>query len=550
MSPEQTDGVRDDPRVDIYALGAILYRMLTGRTYLDFDQRETPGAQAQNVLRIQNQPATPPSAHNRQVPPWLDGVVLKALAKRPEERYASADQLRAVMGWRKPEAVSIRSPSQAQTGTARPTKPEPPPTRLRQPHVPGWFWPMVGGAVALLIAIVIGFAAIVIEGSGGATKPTPAETLTVTQVVLQDAGFSAYVWKDDDADGRQDPGETPLGGVVVELVDPDSGASSVTLTTESEGWASIFLAGWGCNDAHLRLIVPPGYEPTTPILVEKPGCQGVEFGLRLASTPTPTPEATPTLAPTSIDIPTSPTPGLKSGATRVRPADGMVMVYVPAGGFLMGAADNEPASEEDEKPQHTVYLDAFWIDRTSVTNAQYRKCVEAGVCHRPSGWDNEHTSVYNQPVVGVTWDDAQAYATWVGGRLPTEAEFEKACRGTDGRMWPWGNSSPDCTKAATARCATYPVGVEHYPAGASPYGALGMAGNSWQWVADWYSATYYAQSPTRNPQGPDSGNLRVLRGGSTSGGYLIRCAARDATGQDNPKGRWGFRVLVPVASGP
>lgn len=195
-------------------------------------------------------------------------------------------------------------------------------------------------------------------------------------------------------------------------------------------------------------------------------------------------------------------------------------MLVPAGEFLMGSASSDSAAASDEKPQHKVYLDAYLIDRTPVTNAMYAKCVAAGACRPPWGSGSAERSQYygdpryaDYPVIYVSWEDAQAYCKWAGGRLPTEAEWEKAARGTDGRLYPWGNEPPDaqrCNFNEKSRDTT-PVGA--YPAGASPYGVLDMAGNVWEWMADWYDEKYYASAPMRNPQGPSSGKLRVMRGG-------------------------------------
>ena len=231
---------------------------------------------------------------------------------------------------------------------------------------------------------------------------------------------------------------------------------------------------------------------------------------------TPTPIRTYTLTPTKVNTPTltrtptpSPTPGI--GSKWTSPVDNMVMVYVPEGDFSMGS-DN---GRLDEQPVHTVYLDAFWIDQTEVTNHMYTFCVRAGVCLEPTN----SSSLQNGPVINVGWNMAEAYCRWAGRRLPTEAEWEKAARGTDGRTYPWGNSFPTCTLASLVslgygqpRCVNNTTAVGSYPAGASPYGALDMAGNAWEWVNDWYSATYYSQSPGNNPTGPESGNYRVLRG--------------------------------------
>jgi len=250
------------------------------------------------------------------------------------------------------------------------------------------------------------------------------------------------------------------------------------------------------------------------------------------------------------------------GDTWTRPTDGMVMVYVPAGEFLMGSSNADSQAQDDEKPQHTVYLDAYWIDRTEVTNAQYRRCMEAGACQEPGCWGEEDFNAPDRPAVCIIWDDVQAYAAWAGGRLPTEAEWEKAARGTDGRIYPWGNEfdasrlnycDRNCvqdwkdTSADDGYVETAPVGS--YPSGASPYGSLDMAGNVWEWVTDWYDEGYYARPAVRNPQGPDAGDYRVLRGGCLDDDVSgVRCACRARNDPDNQgSGRYwetGFRLVV------
>jgi iron(II)-dependent oxidoreductase len=193
----------------------------------------------------------------------------------------------------------------------------------------------------------------------------------------------------------------------------------------------------------------------------------------------------------------------------IRTEDGAEMVLVPAGEFLMGSNDLDM-----EKPPHRVYLDGFYIDKYAVTNALYERFMRATSRQQPSFWTDSTFNGPTQPVVGVTWHDADAYCRWAGKRLPTEAEWEKAARGTDGRKYPWGDQwDPSRANSAESKLGkTTPVGS--YPSGASPYGALDMAGNVWQWVADWYDASYYQRSPARNPTGPESGQDRVLRGGS------------------------------------
>jgi formylglycine-generating enzyme required for sulfatase activity len=223
------------------------------------------------------------------------------------------------------------------------------------------------------------------------------------------------------------------------------------------------------------------------------------------------------------------------------------MVYVPAGEFLMGSTDGDPEAGDDEKPQHTAYLDAFWIDQTEVTNAQFRKCVEAGRCQAPTTCDwGEPTyndgSKADHPVVCVDWNQANAYCQWAGARLPTEAEWEKAARGEDGRTYPWGDSTPACNKAQYHGCDGHSVPVGSTVAGASPYGALGMAGNVWEWVADWYNSDYYTNSTANNPKGPNSGAFRVLRGGSWYDLWdNVRAADRNYGNPSSRSKAFGFR---------
>ncbi|MEE9256929.1 MAG: SUMF1/EgtB/PvdO family nonheme iron enzyme [bacterium] len=186
--------------------------------------------------------------------------------------------------------------------------------------------------------------------------------------------------------------------------------------------------------------------------------------------------------------------------------DGAPMVLVPAGWFIMGSDDGD----ENEKPRRRVYLDAFYIDKRPVTNARFHA---AGVSPHQDYGEKFHGP--QQPVVCVAWLQAKENCQKAGKRLPTEAEWEKAARGTDGRKHPWGNSwAPDkLIWRKNSGDKTHPVDravLTHE----SPYGAADMAGNVWEWVSDWYDKDYYRNAPDRNPQGPGSGRMRVLRGGS------------------------------------
>ncbi len=197
------------------------------------------------------------------------------------------------------------------------------------------------------------------------------------------------------------------------------------------------------------------------------------------------------------------------------------MVLVPAGEFLMGAEDGLP----DARPMHRTYLSSYWIDKYEVTNAQYRRCVLGGACAPPKDRQAFDDSQLGQhPVTNVTWAQARTFCHWIGRRLPTEAEWEKAARGTDGRRYPWGNSE-EVVKGRLIDRALRPGANEIGPVGsspgpASPYGVFDLVGNVWEWVKDWYAEDFYLSAPAHDPQGPLRGSFRVLRGGDWSQGLL------------------------------
>jgi len=278
-----------------------------------------------------------------------------------------------------------------------------------------------------------------------------------------------------------------------------------------------------------NFVFPPSVSPTITVT---PTVQEVLPSPTTSPTAAPTASFTPeaSTTPTTQITPTS-TDQITATSTlpsfTISAIDGMEMIYIPAGEFIMGSSKTDDSNAaDDELPQHTVYLDAFWIDKTEVTNGQYARCVAAGACQPPQKVSSithehyyDHSDFENYPVVSVVWQDAYNYCTWAGRRLPTEAEWEKAARGSeDARIYPWGNQTPTCELANYKSCTrnTAPQDtalVDSHSAGASPYGVLNMAGNVWEWVNDWYSATYYlSRSTWSNPSGPPSGEKRSFRG--------------------------------------
>lgn len=169
----------------------------------------------------------------------------------------------------------------------------------------------------------------------------------------------------------------------------------------------------------------------------------------------------------------------------------------------------------DEVSVHEVYLNDFYIDIFEVTNALYNVCISDGVCDVPNSGYYQYSDYSDHPVVNVTWAQADQYCKWRGGYLPTEAQWEKAARGGDERTYPWGEEV-DCTKANYRTCVGNTAKIGSYESGKSPYGVYDLAGNVWEWVADWYDDNYYQYSPSSNPLGPTSGKYRVIRGGSWS----------------------------------
>jgi formylglycine-generating enzyme required for sulfatase activity len=429
MAPEQAEldeAAEIDWRADVYALGVVAYQMLVG-------QPPFAGKSPTAVLyKHVHEPPPAPGTLNPDLPAGLEPVLLKALAKRREERFQQAGAFAAALR----RALLPVLPAREE---------------LRRPQrrpMPAW-WAAAGGAILVLLV-----------GLGIALGPR------------------------------------------------------------------LFGAG----------SVPVEAPPDRP--TDVPAAVPVEA---VAERPTEMPAAAPTEAPTE-KVPGE--PAVQAGTTWTRPADGMVMVHVPGGTFQMGSDESDPDAEVDEFPRHAVTLDAFWIDQTEVTNTQYRQCVEAGVCQAPpeacdyGSYGHAHRA--DHPVLCVDWYGAVAYCEWAEARLPTEAEWEYAARGPDNFIYPWGNSPPDNTLLNYAGNVDDTTKVGSYPGGASWCQALDMAGNVWEWVADWHGK--HPSEAQTNPTGQPVGEYKMVHGGSyVDGPTCVRAAHRFQGLPDDRSPSRGFR---------
>ncbi|MEZ4712051.1 MAG: bifunctional serine/threonine-protein kinase/formylglycine-generating enzyme family protein [Caldilineaceae bacterium] len=538
---EQYTG-RTTVRSDIYALGATYYTLLT---------RQRP---PDSTAIASGTPLRPLRYYNAQISRTTERVIMRAMALQASQRYTSVEEMRAALAQRDDTERDTHTPSVSTNPylVLEETKPLPP-TPAR--------WRLIGGVSILATLALLIFLIILIPNSWIAAPSSPNSPPSPTAQDVPVATSGAIAAGQTLSATATLTAAPPTSAPSAPLSPVDTATLTATVTLSLTAVAALPTATNTPAD-------PPSATPTeaatttpsaTTAATDTATSPPTATETAPASSPTPSPTATTaatatpssTNAPTATAAPTASLPASASlaappasaaaGETWVNESDGALYHFVPAGVFTMGST-----LERDESPVHEVNLDAFWVMETEVTNALYGECVAADACTPPNNKFWQDPGLANHPVTHVTWAQASEYAQWSGGRLPTEAEWEKAARGTDQRAFPWPDDEAGDHGANVNAATTVTVGS--YPESASPFGALDMAGNVEEWVADWYSPTYYAESPLANPPGPAEGLFRIVRGGSyLSNRGAARTAKRDRALPGSGFESVGFRVVIPVA---
>lgn len=508
MAPEQADPNRNNeigPHTDLYAFGIVAYQMLTGRVPF-------PGQTSSTLYAQEYKPVPLPQELNKALTETVAEILVKMLAKPPADRYPKAQAfVRALQD-------SMQTTTQNQQLQTRIT----PMYEKLLVAKENNSWLEVITLASQIDMLQPNYKDVTIlqaEARQALQAPNSPIHLSSSTTEKRQGTLTLSKGKGQNRDGGEKGQKQEMsvwlkwGGIILGL-----------LIIFGGGYV-LFGGGKKTDD---MLAISEIIEPTNQeILVEVA-------------------ESTTIVEPT-IDSNTPPQDAVL-GDSWQRPADNMTMVYVPSGSFLMGSNDGE----DDEQPIHEVILDAFWIDQTEVTNEQFAQFVAAnnymttaeqkgfgyiltGVrwtytvgadWQHPNGPDSDLTGLSQHPVVFVSWDDADAYCTWTGGELPSEAQWEYAARGNKNLMYPWGNEFEgeslnfcDTNCPFDWRADTVDDGYEltaavrSYPQGDSWVGVSDMAGNVQEWVNDWYDYNYYANSIGKNPTGPQNGEVKVLRGG-------------------------------------
>ena len=522
VSPEGAEGGRPTPLSDQYALGVVAYELLTGQVPFGGD---TP--LSIYLKHVREEPPSP-SQLSPLVTPELENILLKALAKDPQARYPTCRAFALTLR----DAVAATERDQFQELFARAEA-------ALAAHDPETARPLLNDALQIL--------------------PDDREARTLlARLEEQQRAQRGYADASEQLDAARNqaaalrishPDHPDPETLIAELAPPEPPAWKLMLKRWRAGlylafvlvvagivgasiWSVYTKSSVGAD--HKSTVVAVRYgtptftrTPTHTLTLTPTQTYTPTFTSTFTLTPTLTPTPTQTYTPTLTFTPTlTPTP--LAGATQISPQDDMVMVYIPAGYFEMG---NENGDSDE---RHSVHLDSFWMDQTEVTMAQFQRFMqETGFAASLCGNGDDY------PAACVDWYAAGEYCSWAGRRLPTEAEWEKAARGTDGRTYPWGEGI-DCDKAQYSGCNGDALPVGSKPAGASPYGVLDMAGNVWEWVSSLYKGYPYDASDGREDL--EVSGSRVLRGGSwDNDGRGVRSASRLRDSPDDTRSDFGFR---------
>jgi eukaryotic-like serine/threonine-protein kinase len=498
MAPEQWLG-KPVPQTDMYALGVVFYELVTGRRPYSAD---TPAAV---MLKQASEPLLRPRSIVPDLPEEVELILIKVLEKNPDERYTSMSEFAAAM-----ESLGVvTAPQPAQTVASQVEK-EPDATQADILPKKSKVTPQKPAArpVPTVMDVV-------------ETRKTPAPAQAQpAEARLSNKRMPGWLW-----------GAVGITGLAILVVAVMALSNGLAAKRNQNVTQTMLAAGQQTNDA-AQVFAAAVTSTDTP----QPSVTATETVPPPTETTVPTDTTAPTITSTK-----PPTQEPESKTEKIAWADGMTQVYIHSGEFTMGS----DRGALEERPAHKVFLDGYWMDKTEVTISMFKICTDAGAC--PSSGHDDTLFLGDYPVI-ASWEVAVKYCKWAGRRLPTEAEWEKAARGTDERVYAWGDWIT-CKEANwfgfvdNGGCKPGTTRVGSYPAGASPYGLLDMTGNVSEWVADWYDPTYYVKSPDENPMGPTDGSIHIARGGSyaESVGFVTTYRRRYNMGN---AGIIGFRCAV------